>query len=224
MAIFFGDVMDTSSQVSQKSSLTSPTVTIFDWDDTLLCTTFLESLGQGKYPEVPDTARDTLQRIEYEAYKLLLQAISFGHVYIVTNADAVWIYNSAEKYLPGLVPLFNLVTIISARDLHEENYPGDPGRWKLLTFFSLTYHRDLSLIDKLVVIGDGIYEIAAANAVGDSFSNLHLKTVKLKDDPTAGQVLWQLTELSNAFPGLAAAGGRFTCDLGQYLSEVANLI
>eukprot|EP00441_Pelagodinium_beii_P042162 CAMPEP_0197641310 /NCGR_PEP_ID=MMETSP1338-20131121/15311_1 /TAXON_ID=43686 ORGANISM="Pelagodinium beii, Strain RCC1491" /NCGR_SAMPLE_ID=MMETSP1338 /ASSEMBLY_ACC=CAM_ASM_000754 /LENGTH=227 /DNA_ID=CAMNT_0043214271 /DNA_START=17 /DNA_END=700 /DNA_ORIENTATION=- len=220
MAPFFGDA-DKSSKIAQKSS--SP-LTIFDWDDTLLCSTFIESLGEGKYPEVPDMAKELLQHIEHQAYRLLWQAISLGDVCIVTNADALWIYNSAAKYLPGLLPLFNLVTIISARDLFEENYPGEPGRWKLLAFFNLTSQRDISLIDQFVVIGDATYEIDAARAVGEQFSAVQVKTVKLKENPTAVQVLYQLHELSDAFPGLVSMNAGVNCDLGRYLSEEAHLL
>lgn len=205
--------------MAAKLSSVPQVVTILDWDDTLFCTTFVEHLSRETYPDIPDFAVSLLQGIERESYRLLSQSLSCGYVYIVTNADAEWFWNSAAKYLPRLLPLLARLTVISARDKFEKLYPADPGRWKLVSFFDLTYHKDLQSIDQLIVIGDSDYEMAAANAVGALFSKVQVKTVKLKEKPTACHLLWQLQELSDAFPGIAALNTRVSVNLGQYLDD-----
>ena len=68
-------------------------VTIFDWDDTLLCTTHLEAV-QRQYGAIPVHVRDQLAQLEKVVHQILLQAMAAGKVFIITNASEGWVPHS----------------------------------------------------------------------------------------------------------------------------------
>eukprot|EP00440_Ansanella_granifera_P072908 gb/GFBE01079121.1/.p1 GENE.gb/GFBE01079121.1/~~gb/GFBE01079121.1/.p1 ORF type:complete len:267 (+),score=42.65 gb/GFBE01079121.1/:1-801(+) len=166
------------------------TVTIFDWDDTILCTSVLDSLG---FPaEVPGDSKAVLQLIEDQARSLLLQALCLGPTYIVTNAMSGWVEESAARHLPGLLPLLSRVTVISARSAYAYLYPDQPGLWKTCAFFNLVKDTDGHQCRDLIVIGDSFYEMNAAQALCTIFANLRVKLIKLKEIPSLDDLFQQL--------------------------------
>ena len=89
-------------------------VTIFDWDDTLLCTTHLEAV-QRQYGAIPVHVRDQLAQLEKVVYQILVQAMAAGKVFIITNASEGWVQHSSGMCMPGLVELLKQIEVISAR-------------------------------------------------------------------------------------------------------------
>merc|ERR1719336_3729973 len=101
------------------------TVVIFDWDDTLLCTT------AARFQKV---SLEQLLELEVAIESILRKAMSFGETLIVTNGNATWVQDSARRYLPGLLPLLAQLRVVSARALYEDVYPNDPFMWKHAAF------------------------------------------------------------------------------------------
>ena len=67
----------------------SQTCIIFDWDDTILCTTFLQPYHQMIFEpnfKFPPTLQKKLSELDDVADELLIKSKQFGKVYIVTNA------------------------------------------------------------------------------------------------------------------------------------------
>ena len=89
-------------------------VTIFDWDDTLLCTTHLEAV-QRQYGAIPVHVRDQLAQLEKVVHQILVQAMAAGKVFIITNASEGWVQHSSGMCMPGLVELLKQIEVISAR-------------------------------------------------------------------------------------------------------------
>jgi len=71
------------------------TVIIFDWDDTLLCTSYL-NLRQDQ--NLSGTTERHLREIEGAARKLLELAMTLGHTFIITNAMNGWVEYSSAKW------------------------------------------------------------------------------------------------------------------------------
>jgi len=177
-------------------------VTIFDWDDTILCTSFLSSLD---FPaEMPVNVKPLMQVIEDQASSLLLEALALGPVYIVTNAVDGWVMDSAAQHLPGLLPLLSRVTVISARGAHAHLYPDSPGLWKICAFFDLLNDIDFHAFQDIIVIGDSFYEMVAGEAVRNVFADVRVKLVKFKENPSAEVLSQQLTSLLLCFKELAS--------------------
>merc|ERR1740123_1489068 len=70
------------------------TVIIFDWDDTLICSSSLcEFVEQhGSTPELKSHLRKMAQRSQ----SMLEMALRMGHTYIITNSVSGWVEHSAS--------------------------------------------------------------------------------------------------------------------------------
>lgn len=53
---------------------------------------------------------------------------------LITNSDEGWVKYSAERYLPGLLPVLKNYRVISARTRYEKFYPNQPLCWKAAAF------------------------------------------------------------------------------------------
>lgn len=156
------------------------TLIVFDWDDTLLYTTFMNHV-QGR--SIPEATKSHLTRIEETACQLLETALGLGHTFIITNAVAGWVEESAAHYMPSLLPILQKVRVISARTTQEANCDGDISQWKVKAFLEMGQEFDTDVVTNLVSIGDSNFELDAANILGKQFSKSFIKTVKLKECP-----------------------------------------
>ena len=108
-------------------------VIIFDWDDTLLSSSWLATNGlRLDEPEVvPPAAMKQLAQLEASVIVLLERALEFGHVTIITNAETGWVELSARKFMPGVLNVLQRVHVMSARSAFERLSPDNPGDWKV---------------------------------------------------------------------------------------------
>lgn len=164
------------------------TMIIFDWDDTLLCSSVVRS-GKQK-------SEEELRELEHIVALILRTAMSLGETLIVTNGNGTWVEDSTRRFLPGLLPIFQEVKAISARAQMEDKHPNDPFMWKQACFEHLLtkerhYHEESGV--NLVALGDQFPEIDAARHVGQVIGGPSLvKTVKFKEDPSIAELLGQL--------------------------------
>jgi len=167
----------------------SQTCIIFDWDDTLLCTSFLnhrQELG------LPPLTEQHLQGIAAASTQLLETALQLGNTFIITNAMSGWVEYSAAKYVPSMLPVLEKVRIISARSRYEGQYPRDVSKWKVNAFLDVRRQMDSQIITNLNSLGDAHYEMEATHVMGDEFANALIKTVKFKEQPTPEELLKEL--------------------------------
>lgn len=76
---------------------------IFDWDDTILCTSFLTpypSLLADPYRKIPIQMQEVLDQLDNQAVLLLRLAKTLGMVFIITNAAEGWVEMSSKRFLP----------------------------------------------------------------------------------------------------------------------------
>mmetsp|Transcript_53107 Transcript_53107/g.134149 ORF Transcript_53107/g.134149 Transcript_53107/m.134149 type:complete len:292 (-) Transcript_53107:36-911(-) len=166
------------------------TVIIFDWDDTLLCSTAIN--GQ-------TWTLKQLRDLELAAESALHTAMSLGETLVVTNGNATWVQDSAKRFLPRLLPTLSKLTVVSARALYESIFPGDPFMWKKAAFrHLLTQERHVPQGQglNLIALGDQTPEIEAAQHVVKFIGGSSLvKTVKFKEAPTAPEIMGQLAKV-----------------------------
>jgi len=178
-----------SKQSGSSRRRPADTLFIFDWDDTLLCSSALNTgrwtLGQ-------------LRQLERAAEAVLRAALALGETVIVTNGNETWVQDSMSRFLPGLAPMLDQIAVFSARATYENLYPGDPITWKRLAFKELLLGRQecnksASCDVNLIAIGDSVAEIQAARCAAGILSGPSLvKTVKLKDAPSVNELVGQL--------------------------------
>lgn len=165
-------------------ALKDQTLVIFDWDDTLLCTTWLrrneeESFSSGVQLQ--------LRLLGQWVQEVLDSSLRLGHTVIVTNALTSWVEDSAARWLPEVLPILRRVRIVSAREQYEDCYPSDVRQWKVRSFLDLHEEFDRSGISNIVVLGDSVYEMEAAEALGGTCPKALLKTVKFQEKPSVSE-------------------------------------
>ena len=180
---------------------------IFDWDDTLLPTTFLTQ-GGGIFNEnlvLSENDNRKIEKLEKSVLNLLNMAITKGDVYIITNAGLGWVEYSAQKFYPSVFEILQKITIISARGEFEKDYPGDSRRWKLQTFLSLQKRLNTKLVTNIICLGDSLFEIEAGRVLGTQFSEAFVKTIKFKEGPKPEELNKQLMLVANQFHSIYIA-------------------
>merc|ERR1719327_1283655 len=176
------------------------TVIIFDWDDTLLCTTFLNLRQE---PTLPATVERHLREIELAGKKLLELAMRLGHTFIITNAMNGWVEYSAAKYVPNLLPVLQKVRVISARGRFEAQFPNEVSKWKINAFLEVQRQLDSQIITNLISLGDSNFEMDAVHVMGKEFAQALIKTIKFRENPSPEELLKQLELVPQKFEKIA---------------------
>lgn len=179
------------------------TVTIFDWDDTLLCTSDLNFRMSDEVwsetAEAPGNLKRELRGIQTEGLRLLEIALQVGQTFIITNALPSWVEYSAAKYVPKLGKVLQAIPVISARGEYETQYPGERGRWKEQAFLQVQRQLDSQIITNLISLGDSDFEMDAVHVMGREFAQALVKTVKFRANPSAKELHKELELVASKF-------------------------
>jgi phosphoglycolate phosphatase-like HAD superfamily hydrolase len=165
---------------------------IFDWDDTLLTTTWLGEQGLLEEEEavISPEIDAQLQALADRVVVTLEAAKRRGSVAIVTNAEHGWVEVSCRAFLPSLEAHLAGVKVVSARGCHEENGLFAPTRWKCLAFgelvgefYSVPGDTDEPLRRRSVVsLGDSEHEMEALKWAATGVE-CHAKSLKFVQRP-----------------------------------------
>jgi len=173
------------------------TVIIFDWDDTLLCTSFLNQFGDSE--SLPPVVKRHVREIQSRGRRLLELAMRLGHTFIITNASHGWVEYSAAKWVPDLLPLLEKVPVISARSKYEPQFPGEVNKWKIEAFLEVRRLLDSQIITNLLSLGDSNFEMEAVQEMGKEFARALVKTIKFRENPSPEEVHKQLELVGQKF-------------------------
>ena len=192
--------------LSDKSSFTYPeqhkpkynSIILFDWDDTLLCSTYLQKHNFFSHIQ-SSPFNDKVSSIEKQVFRLLTIAISLGDTYIITNASSGWVEYSSIRFYPSVVPLLSKVKIISARNAFSELFPNDMLMWKFMTFTNVANLYNKDVVTNIVCVGDSNIEMEAVGKMGLLFKEVFIKTIKFKEEPKPEQIIKQLMLISEQF-------------------------
>jgi hypothetical protein len=173
---------------------------IFDWDDTLLPTSFLAPRGIFEdNSELNEKDQAKINKLQESVLKLLTIAISKGDVYIITNAGEGWVEFSAKKYYPKILDLLTKIEVISAREVYEKKFPDDSKRWKVESFLNLKKRLNDDLITNIICLGDSIFEMEAGRILASKFIHAVIKTIKFREKPKPEELNKQLNLVLNQF-------------------------
>lgn len=108
------------------------TTIIFDWDDTILASSWLAQNGLrlDEPAVVPSEAAAQLDVLQDSVITLLTRASRFGTVIVITNAETGWVELSCKKFMPRVLSVLSKVRVLSARSTFECLYPDSPSDWK----------------------------------------------------------------------------------------------
>jgi hypothetical protein len=181
---------------------THQTCIIFDWDDTILCTTYLNPNGYATNDPVPEAYYPILKKLEDAAWNILEKSLEKGKVFIITNAAEGWVQFSSQKYMPRVYDLLDKLTVVSARSTYENKFPGNSFKWKLHAFIDTMKELEFSAVTNLVALGDSNIEMEASKNLALKFPRALLKTVKFREVPTPDELIKQLTLVNQRLDGI----------------------
>ena len=121
-------------------------IIIFDYDDTIYPTTYINSMYSSTTNVdtiiLSDEVKQSLINIEKITLELFNKAYRSDYkIWIVTNASYEWVFKSMYLHLPKLFELSKKlnVNIISSRNKYYKLFPNNPTLWKYYTFNDIIY-------------------------------------------------------------------------------------
>eukprot|EP00929_Paragymnodinium_shiwhaense_P057675 TRINITY_DN2887_c0_g1_i3.p1 TRINITY_DN2887_c0_g1~~TRINITY_DN2887_c0_g1_i3.p1 ORF type:complete len:271 (+),score=68.58 TRINITY_DN2887_c0_g1_i3:304-1116(+) len=182
---------DVDSEVDGHRFTFDETVIIFDWDDTVLPSSWVQEQGlrlDGESQLTP-TQQEELLDLARLATETLTTAKTLGTVVLVTNAERGWIELSSRKFLPSLLPTLEDVKLLSARTEYERPEVVSPFEWKLRAF----QHEILRLFHErgggqqkrknILSFGDSAHEREALIHATANLPNCRTKSLKFVERP-----------------------------------------
>ncbi|CAK0885957.1 unnamed protein product [Prorocentrum cordatum] len=167
----------------------TPIVIVFDWDDTILPTTWLERLHA-----VPGRGQGQAMRLLTELCNIASETLAFaetlGRVIFITNSAPGWVDQSCQHFMPQLLQQMRRYEIYAK----PMNLP--------ITFKMGAFQRECKPFRNVVSVGDGDAERAAslrlqaavdrkATFGGVGQPSQLIKSVKLIDFPTCQHLIAQ---------------------------------
>lgn len=190
------------------------TVIIFDWDDTLLSSSWLAANGLrlDEPAVVPADALASLDALAASVCALLSAGMAAGTVLVITNAETGWVELSARKFMPRVLPLLARLRVLSARSAFEGAYPDAPSEWKVHAF-----HQELSAAyagagagrkRNVVSFGDSVHERAAIHKCTAGMGGaVRTKSVKFVERPTVEQLRRQVDLVAGCLDEIVSHNG-----------------
>jgi len=190
--------------LATKAAVDKDTLIAFDWDDTLLCSSFLSSKGLrlDSDPNKVKELESQLTELSHSIIALLNLALQYGPVTVVTNAETGWVQLSCQKFIPLVLPMLNKLTIISARSTYEPMFPGSPLKWKYYCFqerISSLAPPNSKREKNVLSFGDSHVEREAVRACTRGMANTRTKSVKFAERPSMEQLRRQIELVTNCF-------------------------
>jgi len=200
---FYTRLITNNCFMKKKDDNLCQNIFIFDWDDTIMCTTYITPQGYFTEKHLKELELkknpETFKELEELIIKVLNYAISNGDTYIITNAASGWVEYSTRMFFPSVLSLLSKIIIISARSWFEKEFPKNSKMWKLSCFDEIGKIQNKKKITNLLVLGDSLIEMEAAYVMAKKFNKCFVKTIKLKDTPSPKQLIKQLSLLYNDF-------------------------
>lgn len=168
------------------------TCIVFDWDDTLLPSSWLAQNGLTLIAPIPIEFSDQLAIFEKSVSTVLERALVSGTVIIITNSESGWVDLSCRKFIPGILSLLYRIKIISARSSFE-HISDDAIEWKRSAFaqeISLVY-TGKEIRKNIISFGDSTQERIALFKIAHVLKALP-KSIKLVERPILEQLKRQL--------------------------------
>lgn len=187
---------------SDTPSIKQQKIIIFDWDDTLLCTTHLGKMQGLVNMNISDRDRKILDKTDQTALELLEKSYKYGDTYIITNAARGWVEYSSQLLMPATFKFLQTksIKVISARSDHEKKFPGETKRWKREAFVEISKKYYYTVKTNVVCLGDSNIEMEAAKQFEDLFCDQScIKTVKFEAKPDPVSLIKQQIHVIEKF-------------------------
>jgi hypothetical protein len=210
------------SDSQQAATFSESTVTVLDWDDTLIPSTWLKDQGLSgaaladKFGITKEMV-EACEEVAVHVQRVIQKAQDYGKVFIITNGTHGWVENSCGLFMPSIRNLVLSLPIISAADLYRY-FSKDPISWKRMAFRRDLLDRAFGGMPRaarvVISIGDGYAEQQASRnlmMIG-SYSQvglLSVRSLKIVESSSPTVLIRQLDEICQVLPSLATQSGDF---------------
>jgi len=181
------------------------TILIFDWDDTILPSTWVQDQGLRLDDECVLTLdqQEKLNTMALQAANTLRVAKRHGKVILVTNAERGWIELSCQKFMPSLYSSLEDVKLTSARSTYEQQGVASPFEWKYLAFDNeISHFYEFFPSDQrknVISFGDSAHEREALIRVTERMTACCTKSLKFVERPEVEQLVKEHELISECF-------------------------
>ena len=149
------------------------TLFIFNWDDTLLCTSYLQ-----KNKNLTKKEKDQMKICENELYELINNTLLKGKIFLITNLDMTNIETSIIKYYPSLHSRLNEVDIISTNSNLDNNT-----NWKISAFVENQKNVNNDIIKNIICFTDYYVQDNIVKILRKIYPYAIIKVIKFKESP-----------------------------------------
>lgn len=174
---------------------------IYDWDDTLMCTSFVAPAGILNLDDLKPADKTNMKNLDQLVSALLTKSMEHGNVFIITNAAYGWVEYSAKKLYPMTYNILKNIKIVSARGMWEKKLPGDYRQWKSKAFIETMKTSNINFYKtaNIISFGDSIIELEASHKLKEMFADGYIKTIKFKESPQPMELIKELKIITSQF-------------------------
>lgn len=195
------------------------TLIIFDWDDTLMCTSFIlqEDISLQSDSIIVHKHWEKLEKLSKSIIEIITTSKIYGEVVIITNADEGWVQMTAQKFMPEIIPIIENIEIISAKTSYEKLHPNNFYIWKYLVMKNLIEKKRYPCLSKknILSFGDSLIERRGVQKVAKEFLNTVSKSVKFKEKSDIESLRRQIDVVKSTIKYIA----EYHSDLDLQLTE-----
>ena len=207
-----GQTNSETSSTSGELTIFSKTLLIFDFDDTLFCTKYLDTFAlpyqdiftcKVSLEQMNSCLAHEIKELESAILDLFINLGQNCDIVIISNADLKWINNCLTHFLPDLNDYLteNEIKIHTAQNSCRK-FVKAPTDWKLQCFKKVIdelYEDDLFYDLNVISIGDGKEEKKAVfNLAKDSkLRKMRTKFIRMISFPSAASIILQLKYLND---------------------------
>ena len=179
------------------------TVFLLDWDDTLMCTTFVLNIDR----PLSEEEQKIVTNLGKKVSKFLGECKKYGKIIIMTNSNEDWMKKTALDYLKLRPEIFKDVKIISTRDKYLEKGI-EKKKWKEIALEELFMKYD-EKIENLICASDSERDIEVFKNLAKSKKGINISTIKFKRKPSPIIMIRQIKFLNKNLSGIIGSNKNY---------------
>lgn len=167
------------------------TIFLFDWDDTLMCTHFINLKNQN----LTEDEQYIVNNLGKVVSIFLKKCSEYGKIIIMTNSSEEWMKKTAVNFLKINEKMFENIKIISTRDKYLKKGI-EKKKWKEIALNELLLKYG-DKIENLVCASDSEKDIEVFKNISKEKKEINISTIKFKSKPSPLIMIKEIKYLSN---------------------------
>ena len=179
------------SKEKKVAKIKKETIFLFDWDDTLMCTHFINLKNQN----LTEDEQYIVNNLGKVVWKFLKKCSEYGKIIIMTNSSEEWMKKTAVNFLKINEKMFENIKIISTRDKYLKKGI-EKSKWKEIALNELLLKYG-DKIENLICASDSEKDIEVFKNISKEKKEINISTIKFKSKPSPLIMIKEIKYLSN---------------------------